>query len=109
MTRVRQASPALVPWPVHPDLFELFAELLNRGAVGNGLVHGFPQVGQQVGPHRPGDHEGPIMGGTEQVIPTLGGQVQLVPEERDSFKKGQRTVVDCHVMPPAPEPARVHQ
>jgi len=71
---------------------EVLAELGQGGALLDSLGDGRAQVGEQVCLHGPGDDEGPVMGGAENVIPSLGAEVDLLAEEGDLLGEGYAAV-----------------
>jgi len=73
------------------ERLEVLAEGGEAGALLDGFDDGGVEVGEEVGGLRAGDDERTIMRCVPDVVPALGGQVGLLPEEGELF--GERRVV----------------
>jgi len=94
---VRQAKPArlALPGPALPAVLaddggEFLAEPANRLTIADGFFHCGAQIGEQIGLGRAGDDEGAVVRGAQDVVPVLGRQVELLPEEFELL--GERRV-----------------
>ena len=67
---------------------EVLAEGFYPLALGDGVIHSAAQIREQVRLHGAGDDEGPIMGPGHDVVPALGRQVELLPEEVQLLGEG---------------------
>ena len=89
-------SAVVLPAVFGDDRVEVAAEFFQRGAVGNGLVHGGAEVRQQVEAVSAGDDKGVVVFGAVDVGIAFSRDVQLVAKETQLLVKRQFAVGDGH-------------